>query len=65
MRAEPVYEEHEGWTESLRELRDIEALPVAARRYLRRIEELAGVPLALVSVGPARAETIVLRNPFR
>jgi adenylosuccinate synthase len=64
-RAEPVYEEHEGWTESLREIRDVEALPSAARRYLRRIEELTGVPLALISVGPARPETIVLRNPFR
>jgi adenylosuccinate synthase len=64
-RAEPVYEELEGWSDSLRELRDLEALPVAARRYLRRIEELTGVPLALVSVGPQRAETIMLKNPFR
>ncbi len=64
-RAEPVYEELEGWTESLRELRDLDALPVPARRYLRRIEELTGVPLALVSVGPQRAETIMLKNPFR
>ncbi len=63
--AEPVYEEYEGWSESLRELRDLDALPAAARRYLRRIEELTGVPLALVSVGPGRAETIVLKNPFR
>ncbi|MEO6950380.1 MAG: adenylosuccinate synthase [Polyangia bacterium] len=63
--AEPVYEELEGWQESLRELRDLEALPKAARRYLRRIEELTGTPLALVSVGPARAETIMLKNPFR
>ena len=64
-KAQPVYEELEGWTESLREIRDLEALPSAARRYLRRIEELTGVTLSLVSVGPARAETIVLRNPFR
>jgi adenylosuccinate synthase len=64
-RAEPVYEELEGWSASLRELRDLEALPAPARRYLRRIEELTGVPLALVSVGPQRAETIMLKNPFR
>ena len=65
VQAEPVYEELDGWQESLRELRDLEALPKAARRYLRRIEELTGTPLALVSVGPARAETIMLKNPFR
>jgi adenylosuccinate synthase len=64
-RATPLYEELEGWSESLRELRDLDALPVAARRYLRRIEELTGVPLALVSVGPQRAETMMLKNPFR
>ena len=64
-RAQPVYEELEGWDASLRELRDVESLPAAARRYLRRIEELTGVGLSLVSVGPARAETMVLRNPFR
>ena len=64
-RAEPVYEELEGWTEPLRDLRELEALPKAAQRYLRRIEELTGVPLALVSVGPGRVETIVLKNPFR
>ena len=64
-RAEPVYEELEGWTESLRELRDLESLPVNARRYLRRLEELTGVPFALISIGPQRAETIVLKNPFR
>jgi adenylosuccinate synthase len=64
-RAEPIYEELEGWTDSLRELRDLDALPTAARRYLRRVEELCGVPFALVSVGPARAETIMLKNPFR
>ncbi len=64
-RAEPVYEELEGWDASCRELRDVESLPAAARRYLRRIEELTGVGLSLVSVGPARAETMVLRNPFR
>jgi adenylosuccinate synthase len=63
--AQPVYEELEGWPESLRELRDLDGLPTAARRYIRRVEQLTGVPFSLVSVGPARAETIVLKNPFR
>jgi adenylosuccinate synthase len=43
----------------------MDALPAAVRRYLSRIEDLLGIPLVLVSVGPNRAETIVLRNPFR
>jgi adenylosuccinate synthase len=64
-RAEPVYETVEGWTDDTRGVREMEALPPAARRYLSRIEDLLGIPLVLVSVGPNRAETIVLRNPFR
>ncbi len=64
-RAEPVYETLEGWGEDAREARDLDDLPVGARRYLARMEQLVGVPLYLVSVGPGRAETIVLKNPFR
>ena len=64
-RAEPVYETLEGWSEDLRGVRDIAELPVGARRYLDRLSGLAGVKLVLVSVGPARAETIVLEQPFR
>jgi adenylosuccinate synthase len=64
-KAEPVYETLDGWTEDIRAIRDLEDLPQGARRYLRRMEDLLGVPLFLVSVGPGRAETIVLRNPFR
>jgi adenylosuccinate synthase len=64
-RAEPVYETVDGWTEDTRGVRDREALPAAARRYLARIEDLLGIPMVLVSVGPNRAETIVLKNPFR
>ena len=63
--AEPVYETVDGWTEDTRGVRDLESLPQAARRYLSRIEDLLGIPMVLVSVGPNRAETIVLRNPFR
>jgi adenylosuccinate synthase len=42
-----------------------EALPDAAQRYLKRIEEVCGVPIDLISTGPDRDETIVLRHPFR
>jgi len=62
--ATPVYEELEGWTESLDHVRVLDQLPGAARRYVRYIEEKSGVPLYLVSVGPSRDATIVLHNPF-
>jgi adenylosuccinate synthase len=65
LRAEPIYEELEGWDKDTREVRDLDDLPPAARKYVRRIEDLAGVPASLISVGPGRAETIVLKNPFR
>ncbi len=65
VRAEPVYETADGWSEDTSQIRDLDDLPAGARRYLRRIEDLLGIPLYLVSVGPGRAETIVLRNPFR
>jgi adenylosuccinate synthase len=63
--AKPVYEELEGWDTDLRNVRDPEELPVATRRYVRRVEALAGVDVYLLSVGPSRAETIVFKNPFR
>jgi adenylosuccinate synthase len=55
----------DGWSEDTSQIRDLDDLPAGARRYLRRIEDLLGIPLFLVSVGPGRAETIVLKNPFR
>jgi adenylosuccinate synthase len=64
-RAQPVYEEHDGWEADTREVRDFAELPPAAQKYVRRIEALVGVDCALISVGPGRAETIVIRNPFR
>jgi len=60
----PVYEELEGWTEDISQARRVEELPKNVRKYLERIETLADIPLALVSVGAARNETIVLKNPF-
>jgi len=60
----PVYEELDGWTEDIRGARRLEDLPRNTRRYLERIEEMAGAGLVLVSVGPDREETIALSNPF-
>ena len=61
---EPIYEEVPGWKESTVGLRRLEELPKAARNYLARIEEICGVPVDLISTGPEREETIVLRHPF-
>jgi len=61
---EPVYLDMPGWNESTAGLRDWDALPANAVAYLRRIEEICGVPIAIVSTGPDRAETIVLDHPF-
>src|SRR5579863_8830542 len=63
-RVRPVYEEMPGWRESLSGARSLDDLPLNARRYLDRVAELAGVPLAMVGVGAPREATIVLRNPF-
>jgi adenylosuccinate synthase len=62
--AKPVYEELEGWKETLGEVRTLDDLPKAARTYVRYLEAGAGAPVFLVSVGPRRRETIVLHNPF-
>jgi adenylosuccinate synthase len=60
----PVYEEMPGWTESTVGAKSMGELPAAARAYIKRIEELVGVPVDMVSTGPDREETIVLRHPF-
>jgi len=61
---EPVYEELPGWKESTAGLRSYGELPGAARAYLERVQELVGVPLDLISTGPDRDDTIILRHPF-
>ena len=63
-RCEPIYEEIPGWQESTLGLRTLEELPEAARHYIRRIEEICEVPVDIISTGPERDETIVLRHPF-
>jgi adenylosuccinate synthase len=61
----PVYETLAGWEESTVGAKTIDALPPNARAYLARIESLTGVPIAMVSTGPDRTETILLHHPFR
>ena len=62
--AEPVLETMAGWTDSTVGVTDYDKLPVNARRYLERIAEVCDVPIDMVSTGPDRLETIVLRHPF-
>jgi adenylosuccinate synthase len=64
-RCVPIYEEMPGWTESSLGKQSLEALPAAARAYVKRVEELIGVPIDMVSTGPDREETLVLRHPFK
>jgi adenylosuccinate synthase len=61
---EPVYEELPGWKDSTVGITDYEALPVNARRYLERLQTLVNIPLDMISTGPDRDETIVLRHTF-
>ncbi len=60
----PVYEDHPGWRESTVGVRNLDQLPNNARRYIERIQALVRVPVDIISTGPDRADTIVLRDPF-
>ena len=61
---EPIYETIPGWTDSTFGVKRFEDLPANARAYLKRIEEICEAPIDIISTGPDRAETIVLRHPF-
>lgn len=61
---DPVYEEMDGWQQDTSAARRLEDLPPAARRYLDRISEVLGVPVAMISVGPDREQTIVIKEIF-
>jgi adenylosuccinate synthase len=61
---EPIYEEHPGWKESTLGVKTFEGLPREAQSYLKRLEALVGAPVAIISTGPDREETIVLKHPF-
>ena len=61
---EPIYEDMPGWSDNTFGLTSYEELPQAAKNYIKRLEELTGVPVDIVSTGPDRNDTIVLRNPY-
>ncbi|MBK1613950.1 adenylosuccinate synthase [Rubrivivax gelatinosus] len=62
---QPIYETMPGWSETTAGLTNWEQLPLAARRYLERVQTLIGAPIDMVSTGPDRVHTILLRHPFR
>ncbi len=61
---EPVYETLEGWSQSTQGARSWKDLPGEAIKYVRRIEELIGAPVAMLSTSPEREDTILMRDPF-
>jgi adenylosuccinate synthase len=61
---EPVYETAEGWQESTRGARSWAQLPATAIKYIRRLEELIGAPVAMLSTSPERDDTVLVRDPF-
>jgi adenylosuccinate synthase len=63
-RVEPIYETAEGWQGGTARARSFAQLPAEAVKYVRRIEELIGCPVALLSTSPEREDTILMRNPF-
>ena len=61
---EPIYETLPGWSETTFGVKEHSKLPQAALSYIKRIEELTGVPVDIISTGPDRSETMILRDPF-
>jgi adenylosuccinate synthase len=61
-KAKPIYETLPGWSEDITGVRDLEDLPANARAYIERVGEIVGVPVEMVSVGPARDQTIPVKD---
>jgi adenylosuccinate synthase len=61
---EPIYEDHAGWKQSTAGVKTFGDLPKAAQSYLQRLEVLVGAPVSIISTGPDRLETIVMKHPF-
>ena len=61
----PVYEETPGWHDDISGIRNFKDLPKTTRKYLRNIEKLTDIPINIISVGPGRNETIMIRNPIK
>lgn len=64
-RCKPIYDELPGWDEDITKVTKFEDLPENAKKYLKRIEELTATPLATVSVGPDREQTMILHDPWK
>ncbi|MBL8501675.1 MAG: adenylosuccinate synthase [Nitrosomonas sp.] len=62
---EPIYEEIPGWSENTAGIKEFTQLPKAAQNYLKRLEEVCEIPIDMISTGPDREETILLRHPFK
>jgi adenylosuccinate synthase len=60
----PVYDKMPGWKEDISSARDMDHLPAEAKDYLKKIEQITGVPLAIISVGPMREQTIEITDMF-
>ena len=63
-RCRPIYETLDGWSDSTVGVTQYDRRPVNARLYLRRIEQVTGVPIDMISTSPDRDHTILLRNPY-
>ncbi len=63
-KCKPIYEEMPGWREDISQARQLDQLPVNAQAYVKTIEEMTGVAVSIVSVGPAREDTIMVKDPF-
>ena len=61
----PVYESMPGWSESTFGIKHYDALPQAAKNYIKRIEQLTETPIDIISTGPDRSETMILRDPYQ
>ena len=61
---EPIYDTVPGWSADISHIRKLDDLPEATRFYLKKIEAITGIPIVMVSVGPGRDQTIMIRNPF-
>jgi len=60
----PIYEEIEGWSENISKAKDFKELPKNAQKYVGRVERLINIPIAIVSIGPERSQTLILRKEF-
>ncbi|MFH1873933.1 MAG: adenylosuccinate synthase [Pseudomonadota bacterium] len=63
-KCQPIYEDHKGWKEDISNIRDFKNLPKTVQDYINCIQEIATIPVAIVSVGPERGARIILKDPF-